>query len=249
MSKIMKNLKATLSYDGTRYNGWQRQKNSKNTIQEVIEKVISEVLDENIEIIASGRTDAGVHANGQVINFKTENNLNIDELRDIINTNLPNDISFNKIEEVDNKFHSRYNVKSKVYVYKILNSKIHDPFLRKYIYQYTKELDINKMIEASKLFLGTHDFKGFSSGKKTKKSTIRTIYDIDIKIEGNEISIFYHGDGFLYNMVRIMTGTLLEIANGNLDKNCITEIFDNQIRSEAGFTVPPHGLFLLKVIY
>lgn len=245
----MRNLKLIVAYDGSRYNGWQRQMNSPNTIQELIENVIYDCLKERITIISSGRTDAGVHAYGQVINFNVKNELPLKEIQRVINIALPNDIAIKSIEEVGERFHSRYNAKSKIYMYKILNSDVHDPFARKYACYCPHSLDIEKMKKASKLFIGQHNFNGFSSAKASKKSTERVIYSIDIEQDGEEIIISYHGNGFLYNMVRIMTGTLIEIGLSKLPEDVISKALKTGERQIAGYTAPPQGLFLSEVKY
>jgi len=245
----MRNIKMIVSYDGSRYNGWQRQKNSPNTIQELIENVIHDCIKEKVTIISSGRTDAGVHAYGQVINFNVQSTLPLKEIQRVINIALPNDIAIKSIEEVGERFHSRYNAKSKIYVYKILNSDVHDPFIRKYAYYCPHDLDIEKMKRAARLFIGQHNFNGFSSAKASNKSTERIIYSLDIVQNGEEIEISYHGNGFLYNMVRIMTGTLIEIGLRKLPEDVITTALKTGERQVAGYTAPPHGLVLAEVKY
>ena len=245
----MINLKATISYDGTRYTGWQSQKNSDYTIQAKIEEVLSEVLGEKIEVIASGRTDAGVHAMGQVINFRTSSEMPLPKLMNKINYALPNDISFKKLKKESERFHARYNVESKVYMFRILNTDVPNPFLRKYTYFYPHEINVAIMQQAAEKFIGTHDFKAFTNMKKTKKSTVRTIHSIEIKKFNNEVQIFIHGDGFLYNMVRIIIGTLLEISEEKKTIESIEKIFASGQRAESGYMLPPHGLFLYDVFY
>ena len=245
----MKNIKLVVAYDGSRYNGWQRQTNSPNTIQELMENVISSCIKEKINIVSSGRTDAGVHAYGQVINFNMNSPLPLKEIQRIINIELPNDIAVKNIEEVGERFHARYNAKSKIYTYKILNSDVHDPFRRKYAYYCPHNLDVEKMKKASRHFIGQHNFNGFSSAKASKKSTDRIIYSVDITQESNEISISYHGNGFLYNMVRIMTGSLIEIGLSKLPEDIIVNALKNGERQSAGYTAPPQGLFLVEVKY
>jgi len=245
----MKNIKMTLQYDGSRYLGWQRLKNNDKTIQGKIENVISQMVEEDIQIIGSGRTDAGVHSYGQVANFITTFNLSLKEMQEYINHYLPNDIVVSHIEEMDERFHSRYNVKSKVYEYKIWIGKYQSPFHRKYSWHYNKRLNVPLMKEAAELIIGTHDFIGFSSLKKQKKSTVRTIEKIDFKVSDDLLEIQILGDGFLHNMVRIIIGTLVQIGSGEIDKKIISEVLQNKVRAEAGITAPPHGLFLKKINY
>ena len=245
----MRNLKAILAYDGTRYTGWQAQKNTEHTIQEKVESVLSEILGETIEVTASGRTDAGVHAMGQVINFRIESEILLPELLQKINDKMPSDICFKKLTKESDRFHARYNVKSKVYLYRLLNTDVPNPFLRKYTYFYQKNLNIELMEKAAKAFLGTHDFKAFTTQKKTKKSTTRTIDRIEFKKMNNEVQIYIHGDGFLHNQIRIIVGTLLEISEGKKKPDDIEKIIASGTRELAGFTAPPQGLFLYEVFY
>lgn len=244
----MKNYKITVSYDGTKYNGWQRQGNTKNTIQEKFENVLSEMCGENVVIFASGRTDRGVHAEGQVANFKCSTALVCEEIKAYLNHYLPADILVKTVEEADLRFHSRLNAVSKTYEYIIATEKP-DVFIRKYVYVAEEVPNLEKMIHASKLLLGTHDFKGFSSVGKTKKSTVRTINSIEITQEQGIIRIKINGNGFLYNMVRIISGTLYEIGTGRLTESVISEIFETGIREKAGITLPPCGLKLVEVFY
>lgn len=244
----MKNYKIIINYDGTKYSGWQKQGNTENTIQGKFEKILFEMTGQETEIFASGRTDTGVHAKYQVANFKIETDKTDNEILEYINKYLPKDIAVISIEQVDIRFHSRLNAKSKTYLYRINNSKISNVFEKNFVFQEEKNLDLNKMIDASKNFLGEKDFFAFSSGKKTKKSTVRKIYDISIIKEDGEIKIYIKGNGFLYNMVRIIVGTLYEIGLNKRENN-IEEIFAKGKRELAGITMPPCGLCLCKVEY
>ena len=244
----MKNIKITVQYDGTKYNGWQRQGNTKNTIQEKFENVLSEMCGRKTEIFASGRTDAGVHAMAQVANFKCETEMTAEEIRVYLNRYLPEDVRVTDIAEMHERFHSRLNAVSKTYEYRIAAEKP-DVFLRKYVYYTEKVPDVEKMRSASKLLLGTHDFIGFSSLKKTKKSTVRTITDITITEQNGIIALRFTGNGFLYNMVRILAGTLYEIGTGALKEDIIPRVLEEKIRDEAGTTFPARGLHLVKVEY
>lgn len=245
----MRNIKLIIEYDGSRYNGWQRLKNSDQTIQGKLESVISEMVSSPVEIIGSGRTDAGVHARGQVANFKTNSTMPIKDIHKYINHYLPQDIIVKKVIEVPERFHSRYNAKSKKYTYYIWNHWIPSPFQRKYSYHFIEALDIELMKEASKKLVGTHDFIGFSSVKKTNKSTTRTIEEITIVKDGNMLEFSFIGNGFLYNMIRIIMGSLIEIGIKEKEISYIDEILKTKTRSIAGKTLPPHGLFLEKVYY
>lgn len=245
----MRNIKLTMEYDGKRYLGWQRLGDSDKTIQGKIESVLSEMTGEKIEIIGSGRTDAGTHARGQVANFKSNTKMELSEILDWLNRYLPQDIVIKKVEEASERFHARYNAFGKQYSYYIWNDAIPSAFERHRSFHYPQELDLNRMNEACRKLLGTHDFIGFSALKKTKKSTIRTINELSVQREGSMIHFTFSGDGFLHKMVRIITGTLLEIGAGTMELETIDEIFENKIRANAGETVPAQGLFLDEVYY
>lgn len=245
----MKNYKITIQYDGTRYKGWQVQKSTDMTIQGKIQAVLSEMTGQEIEVIGSGRTDAGVHASGQVANFHVPEHFIAQEILDYLNHYLPMDIAVLDIEEVDERFHARYNAVSKAYMYRIHTSRVPNVFERKYMYTYTETLDVNKMKMAANYMLGTHDFVAFCGNKKMKKSTVRTVMDIVIEELEEEIRISYTGDGFLQNMIRIMTGTLIEVGNGTKQPEDILSILESKVRENAGYTVPPEGLILKQVQY
>lgn len=244
----MKNYKMIIFYDGTKYNGWQRQGNTQNTIQEKFENVISKMCGEKVEIHASGRTDRGVHADAQVANFKCNTSLSCQEIKEYLNHYLPEDILVKTVEEADERFHSRLNAVSKTYEYKIATEKP-DVFIRKYVFVTDRKFDIEAMQKGAEKLLGTHDFKGFSSLGKTKKSTVRTINFISITEENGIISVKINGSGFLYNMVRIIVGTLLDIGEGKLPLSVIDEIFEEKLREKAGATLPACGLRLVEVFY
>ena len=242
------NYKITIEYDGTKYNGWQRQGNTKNTLQEKFENVISQMCGKSVEIFASGRTDRGVHAKGQVANFKCDAGMTSGDILTYLNRYLPEDVRVTDVEEVDERFHSRLNSKSKTYEYSIATEKP-DVFMRKYVYFPEEIPDIDKMKSAAKKMLGTHDFHGFSSVGKTKKSTVRTVNSIDITETDGIIKVTVNGSGFLYNMVRIIVGTLYEIGIGKKDMGVIDEILETKSREKAGITMPPEGLCLKEVFY
>ncbi len=244
----MINYKLQIQYDGTRYGGWQRLP-KKETIQGKIEDVLSKLYGHKIEIHGAGRTDAGVHALGQVANFKASPDKTENEILAYLNKYLPEDIAVTKVCQTDEKFHSRLCAKEKVYCYRILNSEINDVFNRRFVYKFSQKLDVLKMEEAAKCFVGKKDFKGFCSNKKLKKSSVREIYSIDIKQVGEEIRIIYHGNGFLYNMVRIITGTLIAVGTGSMDVKDIPDIIASKERERAGETSPAKGLTLMEVIY
>lgn len=244
----MLNYKMTVQYDGTRYSGWQRQGNTPSTIQYRIEQCLTRLLGEEIEISGSGRTDAGVHALGQVVNFRAEKRLDCSQFLVELNANLPEDITVTDLRIASDRFRARLDAKEKTYRYTINNSSFTDVFRRKYEYQITELLDVDIMEQAAKMLLGTHDFKGFSTGR-TKKSTVRSIKSIHITRDGNKLYLDFTGNGFLYNMVRILTGTLIEVGLHKREPESILAVFEANDRTLAGFTAPPHGLCLMEVTY
>lgn len=245
----MRNIKLTIQYDGSRYKGFQRLKDNDNTIQGKIEDVLTRMTEEKIEIIGSGRTDMGVHAYKQVANFKTNSNLSVEKMNDYLYKYLPEDIVIKDICEVDDRFHARYNAKGKVYLYKINNTKHHDVFLRKYTTHIEKSLDIEAMKEASKYLIGEHDFTSFASSKSKKKSNVREIYSITINKNKEVIDIFVEGNGFLYNMVRIIVGALIDVGLHRKSPEDIKEMLERKDRSQSSDTAPAKGLYLYSVKY
>ncbi len=246
----MINYKLTIAYDGSRYNGFQKQsKHPEKTIQGKLEDVLSRCFDEDIQIIGSGRTDAGVHSKGQVCNFHANKSISPEELLNYLALYLPNDIAVLNANIASDRFHARYNVVKKCYSYTIDTNLFANPFALKYSYHFNKPLDISRMEKAASYLCGTHDFKAFTSLKSKTKSTTRTIYNIDITSKDSFIVINYEGNGFLQHMVRILTGTLLEIGTGEREPENILTLLENQLRSEAGATAPSHGLCMEKVTY
>ncbi|WP_165004428.1 MULTISPECIES: tRNA pseudouridine(38-40) synthase TruA [unclassified Enterococcus] len=245
----MRNIKLTIEYDGKRYSGWQRLGDDDKTIQGKIEKILTQMTGETIEIIGSGRTDAGTHARGQVANFKTNAEMGRPEMLEFMNRYLPRDIVVKKIEEMPERFHARYNAKGKKYSYYVWNNKIPSAFERNHSFYFPQELDMAKLTAACEKLTGTHDFIGFSALKKSKKSTVRTIEELSVEREGEMLHFTFVGDGFLYKMVRIIMGTLLEIGTGAMKLEVIDEVFENKVRQHAGETVPAQGLFLDEVYY
>ena len=245
----MKNFKMILQYEGTRYQGWQRQDTSENTIQGKLERLLEKLAGEPVEVQASGRTDAGVHAYGQVANFKMNTDLTPEELRDTINRYLPEDIGVIELTEVSPRFHSRYNETGKIYRYRVLNSPRPHIFDRRYVYQVPESLDIGAMKKAAEFLIGEHDFQSFTSAKKGKKSTVRRIDEIRIETVSDEIQFIFRGNGFLYHMVRIIMGTLLSGGKGELDAKEIRNILTAKDRQKAGPLVPAKGLALMEVFY
>ena len=245
----MKNYKITIQYDGTRYRGWQVQNSTDMTIQGKLQSVLSEMTGQFVEVIGSGRTDAGVHAYGQVANFHIPEGFFVQEILEYLNHYLPMDIAVIEIEEVDERFHARFHAVEKTYMYRIHRSKIPNVFERKFMYTYTEALDVSEMRKAAQILIGTHDYMAFCGNKKMKKSTVRTVRAINIEETENELRISYTGDGFLQNMIRIMTGTLIEVGNGTKSCSDIIEILERKERQLAGYTVPPEGLCLVNVSY
>lgn len=247
----MNSYKCVVSYEGTRYNGWQKQGNTENTIQEKIETTISKLINEEVEITASGRTDAGVHALGQVFHFHCNTSLKEDIFLKDVNRYLPKDIRILSIEPCSNRFHARLNATGKTYRYQIDTSPYGNLFLRNTAHHVPDSLDIQAIKKGAGYFIGTHDFKSFCSNKHFKKSSIRTIYDIQIHLDSPNrmLTITYQGNGFLYNMVRILTGTLIEVGLGIRNPEDIPAIIEEKNRGLAGHTAPAKGLFLVSVDY
>lgn len=245
----MQNYKIVIQYEGTRYQGWQRQETTANTLQGKFETILTKMCDRKVEVQASGRTDAGVHAYGQVANFHIETSKTPQEIMEYLNQYLPEDVAVIAIETVDERFHSRLHAKGKTYLYRVLNSSVPHIFDRRYVYQVEQPLDVISMQKATQYLVGTHDFKAFTSAKKSKKSTVRTIEAIHIELVGDEIRFLYKGNGFLYHMVRILTGTLLEIGMGEKSVCDIPDILESGLRERAGTLVPAKGLTLIEVRY
>lgn len=244
----MRNIKLTIEYDGKDFNGWQAQPNKLN-IQGTIEKSIESIVGHEVTLNASGRTDAGVHALGQVANFKTTSEISIEKMAIAINSRLKKSIRIKNAEEVDERFHSRLSCKKKTYRYVINNSKQGTAIYRNLEYHISNELDIKKMQEAAKLFEGEHDFKAFKASGTSSKNSIRTIYKVEVYKKDDRICIELTGSGFLYNMVRIISGTLVEVGMGKKKPQDIPDIIASQRRENAGKTLPAHGLYLVNVEY
>ena len=245
----MRNIKLIIEYDGKKFGGWQKQPN-KNNIQGEIENAIFELTGEKVELYASGRTDAGVHALGQVANFKTKNKtIPIEKFAIAINSKLKKSIVIKSAQEVDEKFHSRYNCKQKTYRYVIDNSEQGTAIYRDLQYHMPIKLDVEKMKRASKYFEGEHDFSAFKASGTSSKSSVRTIFSVDVKKEDEKITMEFTGNGFLYNMVRIISGTLVDVGLGKIEPEEITKIIEGKDRTKAGKTLPAHGLYLVEVRY
>jgi len=245
----MKNIKLIIEYDGTKYNGWQTQKNG-NGIQDLITNAIHQVTGEEIKLNGSGRTDAGVHAIGQTANFKTECSIPVNKFPEAINKFLPKDIVIKEAISVPSDFHARYSVKGKKYMYIVNNSKYRSGLHYNYEYHFNNELDYKSMKKAAEHFEGTYDFRGFMASGSSVKDTIRTIEKVQVKKrEDGKIIFNFTGNGFLYNMVRIMVGTLLDVGVGKIKPEEIPSIIKSKDRTKAGKTVPAQGLYLVEVYY
>uniref|UniRef100_UPI004056B593 tRNA pseudouridine(38-40) synthase TruA n=1 Tax=Acetatifactor sp. TaxID=1872090 RepID=UPI004056B593 len=245
----MRNIRLLLQYEGTRYQGWQRQTSSDNTLQGKLENLLSRMCGEEIEVQASGRTDAGVHAAGQVANFHTNSTMSVKEMCSYINTYLPEDVAVISVTEAAPRFHSRLNAIGKCYCYRVINSEIPNVFWRRYALECPQKLNVEAMEKAAEYILGEHDFKSFTSAKKGKKSTIRRIDRIAIEKQEDMLTFTFEGNGFLHHMVRILMGTLLEVGMGKRTPESMTDILKAKNREMAGYLVPAKGLTLMKVYY
>ena len=258
----MRNFKMVLQYEGTRFKGWQRQESTDNTIQGKLENILSKMVGTPVEIQGSGRTDAGVHALGQVANFHADTEMSEQEILSYVNQYLPEDIAVISVKEVADRFHSRLNATGKTYCYLLIQSELPHVFERRFAHRIEERLDVEAMEKASGYLLGTHDFAAFTSTKKSKKSTVRTIDEITFTKEYSSVlrtvteaqepdllRITYSGDGFLYHMVRILTGTLIEVGMHLRSPEEIPEILESKKREMAGPLVPARGLTLMEVRY
>ncbi|NLK70558.1 MAG: tRNA pseudouridine(38-40) synthase TruA [Clostridiales bacterium] len=244
----MRNLKVMMAYRGTNYHGFQKQKNA-ITVQEVVEKQVSSVLNEEVEIIGCSRTDAGVHANQYCFSVMTNSNIPSGSFIKGVNSRLPNDISILSCEDVPLDFHARYSCKAKEYIYKIHNSESKNPFATDLEYHYKRPIDVELLRKAAQNFVGTHDFKSFCSIDSDKINTIRTIHKFVLEISGDSIIMLVKGDGFLYNMIRIIVGTLIWVNEGKINADDIPDIIKARNRAYAGKTAQAHGLYLNRVYY
>lgn len=245
----MRNFRVTLCYEGTRYRGWQKQGNTGQTLQEKLEGVLGRLLEQPVELAGSGRTDAGVHARRQVCSFRAETGLSCEELLPALRMHLPEDIGALALEEAEPRFHARLSCTGKTYVYRVWNSEAPNVFERRYVFSYPAALDLAAMEKAAGLLCGTHDFSAFCSNRHMKKSAVRTLQSVTLCREGEELRLSFTGDGFLYNMVRILTGTLLEVGTGQRAPDAIPDILASRDRTRAGFTAPAQGLILWDVSY
>lgn len=244
------NYKITIMYDGSRYKGWQNLKSTDQTIQGKLQELLQRQVGYPVEVIGSGRTDAGVHAIGQVANFHLKEDYSCEEIKRMFDTYLPEDIAVTRVEKVGARFHSRFSATKKCYRYRIHTAPASNVFERKFVYHLIEDLNVEAMKEAAGYLVGEHDFMSFCNNKKMKKSTIRRIDSITIDTKENgEIVIDYVGNGFLQNMVRILTGTLIEVGRGERSAESMSRLLEAKNRELAGYTVPPQGLCLLWVNY
>ena len=244
----MRNIRLDICYDGTRYRGWQRLPGKDDTIQAKIENVLSRILEEPIEISGSGRTDAGVHANGQVANFHCESNLPCGEILSALRKYLPEDIGIYSCKECSPRFHARLNALEKTYRYRIWNSDRPCVFDRRYVTVVPESLDVDAMRHAAQVLVGEHDFSAFCGNPKFKKSPVRYIRSVEINRLDDELQISFTGNGFIHNQVRIMVGPLIEVGRAVRSAESIALLFGGK-RAEAGFLAPAQGLCLMEVTY
>ena len=248
-----RNIKLLISYDGTRFHGWEKKPGLDMTIQGKLESVLCRMVgasdSEQIKVNGAGRTDAGVHARAMTANVVVNTDMTDEAIQEYLNTYLPEDISVNEVRTCSDRFHARYNALGKTYRYTCWYGQSKPVFDRKYVLVLDKEPDIEKMKEAAGCLIGTHDFKSFCGNNKMKKSTVRCVDSINIEKSGCYIRFYFHGNGFLQNMVRILTGTLLEVGFGNIEPKAVIDILNACDRKCAGPTARPEGLCLMKVDY
>ena len=245
----MKNYRLTLCYEGTRYKGWQKQGNTGQTLQEKLETLLGRLLEQPVEIAGSGRTDAGVHARRQVCSFRAETDRSCEELLGALRAHLPEDIGAIALEEAAPRFHARLSCTGKTYVYRVWNSEAPNVFERRIVCPFPAALDLPAMERAAALLCGTHDFSAFCANRHMKKSAVRNLRRIEFLRMGEELRIQFTGDGFLYHMVRILTGTLLEVGAGQRSPEDMPAVLASLDRGRAGFTAPAQGLTLWDVYY
>lgn len=244
----MRNLLITMRYDGSQYHGWQVQDNAV-TVQQTFQDALERLFGERLPVVGCSRTDAGVHALMYCCNFRTDSAIPCDRIPYALNAHLPDDIGVYDCREVSEDFHARYSCKGKRYIYKIQNSPFRNPFTMGYAYLYRPKLDADFLNAQAKGFIGTHDFAAFAAAGGSVEDTVRTVQDAAVYRDGDAVCFEVQADGFLYNMVRIMTGTLLGISEGKNSEGSIPEIINSLDRSRAGVTVPAQGLYLKEVFY
>lgn len=243
------NVKLTIQYDGTRYDGWQRQGNTDNTLQGRLEGVLSRMVGKPVEIQGAGRTDAGVHARGQVASVHLPEGYTPQEVQNYLNRYLPEDVAVVDVVEMGERFHARLSATGKEYRYHIRMGSVPDVFARKYQYRVEEPLDLAAMERAAGYLTGKHDFRSFCGNRRFKKSTVREVFHIGVEVCGSDLTLVYRGDGFLYNMVRILTGTLLEVGLGQRTPESMVDVLEARERTAAGKTAPAQGLVLQEVYY
>lgn len=244
----MYTYRLTISYDGTRYKGWQRQHNTDQTVQNIIEEALSKILGIKVQISGSGRTDSGVHAAAQEASLVLEERLDIEEILKKMNERLPEDIRILRIREMKGYFHARKSARAKCYEYHVDLGEKPDVFTRKYTFHFPHRVDVEKMRQAANVLEGTHDFSSFTD-LKDSDDTVRTIHKIEITRTGEKLKLSFYGDGFLYHMVRILTGTILDVGTGKIRCDEIGAILAAKDRKWSGFPAPAKGLFLKQVYY
>lgn len=244
----MKRLLLTIQYDGSAYHGWQVQSNAV-TVQEMLQNAMEKVFCKRLDVKGCSRTDSGVHANMYCVSFDTDMNISNDSVVLALNTYLPKDIAVVQCREVPSDFHPRYNCKSKEYIYKLYNGKIRNPFLEKYAFHYRYDIDAEYLNREAQAFVGTFDYSGFCSVKSDVEDTVRTVKSFNVWRDGDMVYFKVEADGFLYNMVRIMVGTLLFVSEGKIKSGELADVIQSKVRQRAGKTAPPQGLYLNKVNY
>jgi len=245
----MRNIRLTIEYDGTQFRGWQIQTKRLKTVQEEIEKALRKLFGKKIKLIGAGRTDSGVHAEGQTANFKVQSNLPLSNIRKGLNSYLPKDIAVLSAEEAKPHFHARFNAKAKLYRYTIVNRRVRSPLLKRYAANVSYDLDINAMKKAVRYFIGKKDFKSFQASDRKRKDSVRTIKKIYVVTKPPLIEVYIEADGFLYNMVRNIAGTLIDVGRGRFLPKDVKDILSKRHRPSAGQTAPAKGLCLVKVFY
>ncbi len=241
-------IKAILAFDGTNYHGWQIQNNAV-TVQEVVNKALSRITGEEISVTGCSRTDAGVHALSYCISFDSNTTIPLESLPLAVNTVLPKDIRFYSCKKAEEDFHARYSATSKTYIYKTDFGKIPNPFTTKYSYHFPYNSDIEEIKKAAKCFVGTYDFKGFMAAGGSQNTTVRTVNSLEVYAEGNMLTFEINADAYLYNMVRIISGTLLYVGCGKIKAQDIPDIIRSGDRTRAGITASASGLYLKEVFY
>lgn len=244
----MNNLLMTISYDGSSYHGWQVQKNAV-TVQEVVQRAVERVFCESVDIKGCSRTDSGVHANKYCLSFKTSKDIDNEKVVLALNTYLPKDIAVLNCKRVGEDFHARYNVKSKQYIYKLYNGKIRNPFYEKYAFHYRYPIDADYLNREAQAFVGTFDYSAFCSAHSSVEDTVRTVKAFSVQRDGDFVYFKVEADGFLYNMVRIMVGTLLFVSEGKIKSGELADIIQSKNRKRAGKTAPAQGLYLNEIYY